>query len=159
MTKFYCIYKDDKFIGYSEEKTVIKQFLSIRNKDKYVIKKIKSDEIPDDIISSASFESYALAYYQGYKLTYELPIFIYEITKFDSLIREHLITIVAITNSIQHNLEYIKTDKCDTFKDVLQNISDVVGEFISGIDHEPVYDEIFDVLAFFRIVYDKKLIH
>lgn len=156
--KYYLIYKNDEFIGYADDKEILKTFLSVR-KNKYTIRKIKSKELPEKIRLSMQFENKALAYYQGYNLTNELPIFIYEFSKFDSLIREELITILAVVDTVRRNIDYLRTKKCDDLKLILDNISQTYGEFIVGIEHEPIYDEVFNVLEFFKLAYKRELIH
>lgn len=156
--KYFIIYKDNKFIGYTDNKKMLRQFLKIRN-DKYKIIKMYDDEIASKIKTSDTFESYALSYYQGYELTTELPIFIYEFPKFEALIREHLITTVALIDAIRKQLEYFKSDDLEKFDSSLKSVYDMCYEFITYSCHEPVYDELLDVLGIFKYLYNIDLIH
>lgn len=156
--KYFIIYKDDKFIGYTDNKVVLKRFLEVRS-SKYKVVKMHKDEIPLRIINNDSFESYALAYYNGYKLIDELPLFIYEFSKFESLIREELLTSSIVIKNLIRDIDYIKTDDLYAFKKALEKISDIYHDLITYSYHEPIYDEVFDVFKFFKVVYDKDLIH
>ena len=156
--KYFIIYRSGKFIGYTDNKKILKRFLQIRD-SKYTIVKMHADDISERIKISDVFESYSLAYYEGYKLTTELPLFIYEFSKFESLIREELITTTAIINSVLRDINYIKYDKLDEFKNALSEINNLYTELITYSYHEPIYDENFDVFKFFKYLYERKLIH
>ena len=75
--KYYIIYKDDHFLGYTTDKKLLDNFLTNR-KGNYKVKKFKEDEIPDELIKSFEFTNYELVEYTNYYTNNDAVIFNYE---------------------------------------------------------------------------------
>ena len=158
--KYHVIYKDDKFLGYTTSKKMLKQFLTVRKKNKYKIIVMTYDDLPERILHSDKFDLYALSYYQGYHLTNELPMFVYVFSKFESLMREEFIYGISCLQRLQRNIEYFKKlELPDSFNESMKNLHGICHDMITYSYHEPVYDEVFDVLSFFKRTFSEDRIN
>lgn len=145
--KVYIIYKNDKFVGYTESKDVLDKFLKLRGK-KYTYEKIDKSDIDSKILASNTFEQYELVYYQGYRLVNELPVFYYELLKIDENLNNMLTLTYKNIRNLLHDIDYIRIKKRerDTIKGSILYIQNQIKYHIDT--DEPVYDENIDIVKF-----------
>lgn len=148
MNKYYAIYNKERFIGYTDNKKFLKLFLKNR-KGKYNVKIFEEDEIPESILNSFTFHSYLLTFFQGYHLTYELPVFEYEYIELENHIRDDLAILYNALENLLKLIDFIKVDNKQNMREKINHIIVQIAEVISS-DHEVVYDELVDVVKYFN---------
>lgn len=147
--KIYIIYKNDKFVGYTYDKDMLKQFKRTR-KGKYKYIKFKTSKIPKNVLDNIDFDNYSLQYYVGYRLSTELPLFLYEFEKLEEKIKADLWDMMGSIELILDKLQYLKLDNFErklikaVFSELLKYIENIV------TDHEIVFDEYIDIINYFN---------
>ena len=104
--KYYIIYQNDHFIGYTTDKNLLDNFLKNR-KGKYKIKKFKEEEIPEKIRNSFNFTNYELVEYCDYYTDNDAVIFNYEYTDMEEYMNKDCLALQQLIESLLENIKYI----------------------------------------------------
>lgn len=140
----YIIYRDGKFAGFTEDKKMFNEFMSVRKDGKYTFKKMKKSKLPKRIRESDKLENYSMEYYIGYRIVTGLPLFLYEFEELDSDLGNDMLTLSESVYFILSSLKYLKLSKEE--KMIITESMNHIDYLISGvITHEPVFDEIIDI--------------
>jgi hypothetical protein len=101
--KYYIIFKDNHFIGYTTDKNLLDNFLNNR-KGKYKVKKLNEDEIPDEIRNSFEFSNYELVEYCDYYTTNDAVIFNYEYIDMEEYMSRDCLALQHLLKFVLQNL-------------------------------------------------------
>ena len=144
----YIIYRDNKFVGYTDDKMMMKVFMNNRRDGTYKFKKIKKSKIPKKIRESRRFEDYSMEYYNGYRISTELPLFLYEFEDLNSDLSNDLLALTESLHSISEAVKYLKLSKNE--KEIIKKSMNYINELIDccTFTHEPVFDEVIDVIKY-----------
>lgn len=145
----YIIYNKKRFVGYTEDRLMLENFMKYR-KGKYSYKKIKKSKIPKRILNSKDFEIYSLDYYVGYRLTTELPLFLYEFEPLEDSLHSDIFTLSESLYSfliIMENLKFSKEEE-RIIKMSLEYLIQVIENVTLGF--EPIFDEVIDIVQYFN---------
>ena len=145
----YIIYNKNRFVGYTEDKLMLENFMKNR-KGKYSYKKVKKSKIPKRILDSKDFEIYSLEYYVGYRLTTELPLFLYEFEPLEDSLYRDIFTLSESLYSFLIIMEYLKFSKEE--KRIIKMSLEYIIQMIENVSigHEPIFDEVIDLVQYFN---------
>lgn len=148
--KYYIIYKNDKFVGFTTSFEMLQTFLKSRKHKKYMVRIMKEDNIDKDVLDSDKLSDYELSYYNGYSITNELPVFEYEREMLEEELYNYLCDSFATIEFFIKKLKYIKFDSEEDENEVKLFLNSILQEIFSIFEQaEPVYDEVVDVTRFF----------
>lgn len=155
--KYYLIYRKGKFVGFTTSFDMLRKFLDSRQHRKYMVRIIPEEEIDEEILNSTKLSEYDLSYYNGYSITYELPVFEYEREMLEDELYNYLCDSFATIEYFTRKLKYIKFDSEDDENEVRLFLKSILQEIFSVFEQaEPVYDEVIDVVRFFmKYILDK----
>ena len=145
----YIIYNKNRFVGYTEDKLMLENFMKYR-KGKYSYKKVKKTKIPKRILNSKDFEIYSLDYYVGYRITTELPLFLYEFEPLEDSLHRDIFTLSESLYSFLLIMKYLRFTKEEEriIKISLEYLIQVIENVSLG--HEPIFDEVIDLVQYFN---------
>ena len=142
--KYYIIYKDDHFIGYTTDKKLLDNFLTNR-KGKYTIKKFKENEIPDELRKSFEFTNYELVEYTNYYTNNDAVIFNYEYIDMEEYMSRDCLVLQQLLEFVLYNIKFIElTD--EERKMIQYSFCKLIDDLNAITDsNEVIYDEIINI--------------
>jgi len=150
--KYYLIYKKDKFLGWADNKKIIKTFMKDRP-GTYKIIKNDEEDIPEKIRKSFSFDNFQLTWFMGYYTSVKVALFNYEVSEFEeAMSRDSLKLHVAADQLIRHS-KVIKFSKEE--KKLINYVCSGIIDRVYGItdSNEIIYDECIDIVKYFTEAY------
>ena len=155
--KYYIIYRNNKFVGFTTSFEMLQIFLKSRKHKKYMVRIMKENNIDKDILNSEKLSDYELSYYNGYSITYELPVIEYEREMLDEELYNYLCDVYATIEYFIKKLKYIRFDSEEDETEVKLFLNSILQEIFSIFEQaEPAYDEVVDVTRFFmKYIIDK----
>lgn len=144
----YLIYRNNKFIGHTDDKLMLQRFMNNRKDGTYKYRKIKKSKIPKKVRESIGFDNYSMAYYTGYRISTELPLFLYEFEELDSDLGNDLLALTESLHSISEAVKYLKFTEDE--REIIRISIKYITELIDGctFTHEPVFDEVVDLIKY-----------
>jgi hypothetical protein len=108
--KYYIIYKDSGFIGYTTNKVLVNNFLKTR-KGNYHVEKIDEKDISNDIKNSSTFFNCELFEYINYHTDNDTVLFEYEARDMEENIIKDMQLLQELIVVVMNNLKYIQLSK------------------------------------------------
>jgi len=151
--KYYIIFKDNHFIGYTTDKNLLDNFLNNR-KGKYKVKKLNEDEIPDEIRNSFEFSNYELVEYCDYYTTNDAVIFNYEYIDMEEYMSRDCLALQHLLKFVLQNLNLMNFN--DEDRKIIQYSFYKLYDDLNAItdSNEVIYDEIININKY---LYDRYL--
>ena len=156
--KYYLLYENNKFKGFTDNKKLKNKFLDIRNdQNNYECISIKKDKVKD---IHNFYDDCELISHNGYD--YRYPIFEYEWDIFEPIIREQTLCFDEGLRDLLFRLSYLKLDKEEALflRRIIMELIETI-EVVINTDHDVILDEVFDMEKYFKYlnrgsIYPKK---
>lgn len=152
--KIYLIYKDEKYIAYTDDKILLKDFMKKR-KGNFSFTKVSKKEIPKDIQDMMDENLTQLIYYTGYMSCNEYPIIEYEHSKLDDLAIDFCAEFQTLIMILKSHLKCINLTKEEMkiIDLVITRFESVTGEFLDLVgEPEIVLDEFINIGEFIKLL-------
>lgn len=146
--KYYIIYKDDHFLGYTTNKKLLNNFLDNRE-GKYHVEKIKEEEIPDKIKNSFNFTNYELTEYTNYYTDNDTVLFNYEYTDVEECMIKDSLALQYLLSVLIKDIDYLKIT--DEERKIIQYSFYRIIDDLNAItdSNEIIFDEIINIRKYF----------
>lgn len=153
--KYYLIYKNKNFLGYTTDKKLLDNFINHR-KGKYKIHKVPEDEIPDDIKKSFHFTNFELIEYINYYTINDTVLFNYEAIDMEDMILKDSLYLQQLSEFIIDNIKYFKLKK-ENEKLIKYSLKYLIDTLDCITDsNEVIFDEIINIKKYF---YERYLVN
>ena len=146
--KYYIIYKDNHFIGYSTNKKLVNNFLNSR-KDDYHVEIIDEKDISNDIKNSSTFFNCELFEYINYHTDNDTVLFEYEARDMEENIINDMQLLQELIVVVMNNLKYIKLSKDE--EKLIKYVFYTLFEDLNSItdNDEVIFDELINIKKYF----------
>ena len=150
--KYYIIYKNKHFIGYTQNKNLLDRFLKSR-KGKYTVKEMDESEISEEVKNSFNFSNCELTEYTDYYTDNDTVLFNYESLNMEDCIIKDCLFLHHLLEGLLNDIKYFKLSDEES-KIIRYSLYKLIDDIKCITEsNEIIFDEIINIHKYFYELY------